>query len=311
VRICLMVEGQEGVTWENWRAIAESVEKTGLEGLFRSDHYSSVRGIAELGSLDAWATLAGLAVQTSRIRLGTLVSPASFRHPSVLARTVVTVDHISQGRVELGMGAGWFEDEHLRHGFEFHPTATRMAVLEEQIEIVHRSWTEGELKFDGKHYELSGGAALPKPIQDPHPPLIVGGSGGRRSLALAARWADEYNTLIATTDECRARREALSEACKKEGRKPGEVKLSLMCTAIVGRDEAEVRDRAAAVLKWRGGSEDLDAFIAESGRRRVVGTIEQVRDRMDELEGAGVERVMLQHLIHDDLEMIELLGDLL
>ena len=165
-----MVEGQEDVTWDAWRAVAAACEESGLEGLFRSDHYRSVMGRSERGSLDAWATLAALAALTSTIRLGTLVSPATFRHPSVLAKMAVTADHVSGGRIELGLGAGWLEDEHSSYGFEFPQTDVRMEVLAEQLEIVHRSWGEEAFSVQGKHYTLEDLNALPKPLQRPHLP---------------------------------------------------------------------------------------------------------------------------------------------
>jgi F420-dependent oxidoreductase-like protein len=194
MRVCLMIEGQEDVTWEQWLALAGACEEHGLEALFRSDHYGPLMGMPDRGSLDAWATLAGLAARTSRIRLGTLVSPATFRHPSVLAKMVVTADHISGGRVELGLGAGWHEGEHRAFGFEFPPTPVRMERLAEQLEIVSRTFTDDVFSFSGRHYHLQDLRALPKPVQRPRPTLLVGGAAGPRSLALAARWADEYNT---------------------------------------------------------------------------------------------------------------------
>src|SRR5437870_3540113 len=180
MRVCLMVEGQESVTWEQWLALAEACERHGFDALFRSDHYVSFGHPTEWGSLDAWATLAALSTATERIRLGTMVSPVTFRHPSELAKVVVTADHVSGGRVELGMGAGWFEGEHRAYGFAFPSTAERYAILGEQVEIVHRLWDrdEEEVTLKGSHYQLEGCHALPKPVQDPHPPLILAGDAG-------------------------------------------------------------------------------------------------------------------------------------
>ena len=187
-----MIEGQEGVTWEQWVALAGACEEHGIGTLFRSDHYLNLDGQhPERGALDAWGTICGLSAVTSTLRLGTLVSPATFRHPSLLAKLVVTADHISGGRVELGLGAGWHEREHGAFGFPFPPTATRMAVLEEQLQVVLGSWTEEDASFSGEHYELDELNAQPKPVQRPHPPLIVGGTAGPRSAALAARYAQE------------------------------------------------------------------------------------------------------------------------
>jgi F420-dependent oxidoreductase-like protein len=263
-----MVEGQEGVTWEDWVALARASEELGFEALFRSDHYGPVVGERELGSLDAWTTLAGLAAVTSRIRLGTLVSPATFRHPSVLAKSAVTVDQISGGRVELGMGAGWNEAEHTRFGFPFPPTRERMDIFAEQLEIVHRQFHSEPFSFDGEHYRLADSNPLPKSVQSPHLPLIVGGSGRPRSVALAARWADEYNAVSPEPDECRALRARIAEACEREGRQP--IPLSVM-TGLISSPEEAVR-------------------------------------RLTELAEAGVERVMLQHLEHRDLDALRVIA---
>ncbi len=189
-----MIEGQEDVTWEDWLALARACEEHGVESLFRSDHYLSAAGRGERGSLDAWATIAALAAVTSTVRLGTLVSPATFRHPSELAKVVATADHVSGGRVELGIGTGWMEAEHAAYGFSFPPLRERMAVLEEQLELIAGEWADGPFSLQGSHYAVRDLDALPKPVQRPRPNLIVGGSGGPRSLALAARLADEYNT---------------------------------------------------------------------------------------------------------------------
>src|SRR3954452_14597510 len=265
MRVCLMIEGQEDVTWEQWVALAEACERSGIEALFRSDHYLSVEGAHGRGSLDAWATINALAAITTRLRLGTLVSPASFRHPSVLAKMVVTADHVSQGRVELGLGAGWLEAEHRAYGFPFAGTKTRMDVLAEQLEIVHSSWKPGPFSFHGEHYRIEDLDALPKPVQQPHPPLIVGGSGGPRSLALAARFADEYNTPFASVERCRELRAKLDDACEAAGRE--RLPLSLMtrypgaeeATELVGQLEEAGLER---VMLQLGDHTELDAVEA-------------------------------------------------
>jgi F420-dependent oxidoreductase-like protein len=302
VRLCLMIEGQEDVTWDDWRALAHACEEHGLEALFRSDHYLSVDGHDERGSLDAWATLAALAAITGTVRLGTLVSPATFRHPSQLAKVVATVDHVSGGRVELGMGTGWLEAEHDAYGFPFPPLAERMAELEEQLQVVAGEWADGAFSFKGRRYRMRGLEALPKPVQRPRPNLILGGRGGRRSLALAARFADEYNTFHKTAEECAAIRRQLDEACAEQGRDP--IPLSLMTGWVVGEDEDELRERAARLAEWRGERgepEDLPASW-------LVGMLDEVTAQLHELAEAGVERVMLQHLLHRDLDAVEQLG---
>jgi F420-dependent oxidoreductase-like protein len=302
-----MVEGQEDVTWEQWVALARACEEHGLEGLFRSDHYLSVNGRLERGSLDAWATLAALGAITSRLRLGTLVSPATFRHPSVLAKTVVTVDHVTRGRVELGMGAGWLTLEHRAYGFPYPAADVRVSMLEEQVEIVHGLWSEGAFSFDGEHYRLDEVHALPKPVQLPHPPLIIGGDAGPRSARLAARWADEYNVVSSTPDECLAMRGRVAEAWQREGRDPGTLRFSLMTGVVIGRDRGEVRERARRVIRRSNEDAEPDAWLAQNPSW-VAGTADQVIARLGELEDAGVDRVMLQHLDHQDLDVIELLG---
>jgi len=309
MRVNLMIEGQEGVTWPQWVALAGACEDHGLEGLFRSDHYATISPFLERGTLDAWATLLALAVVTSRIRLGTLVSPATFRHPSVLAKSVVTADHVSDGRIELGLGAGWYADDHSRYGFPFPETRVRMQMLAEQLEIVHRQWHEESFSFEGKHYTLRDCHPEPKPVQRPHPPLIVGGSGGRGSATLAARWADEYNTTSAAPEECARRRAVVAECWEQVGRDPATVRFSLMAGCVVGEDRADAVRRAGRVAERRGwNAEDGEALLRETAGQWVAGTVDEAAARLREFEDVGVERVMLQHLAHDDVDMVELIG---
>jgi F420-dependent oxidoreductase-like protein len=308
MRVCLMIEGQEDVTWEQWLALAEACERHGLEALFRSDHYESVMGMRERGSLDAWTTLAALAARTERIRLGTLVSPATFRHPSVLAKSVATVDRVSGGRVELGLGAGRYEGEHRAYGFEFPPTRVRMERLAEQLEIVTRSFAEDAFSFQGRHYQVQDLRALPKPVQRPRPTLLVGGAAGPKSLALAARYADEYNTTGAPLDELPERRRRLVAAWRDAGRDPEEARLSLMTTCVVGRDRAEVTERVRRVLAVTGSDASVDEVI-DARPNWVHGTVDQVTERLRALEEVGVGRVMLQHLDHADTDMVAVLGE--
>ncbi|HEX8857364.1 MAG TPA: TIGR03560 family F420-dependent LLM class oxidoreductase [Thermoleophilaceae bacterium] len=300
MRFCLMIEGQENVTWDNWRAIAAATEEAGLEALFRSDHYLSVQGDPERGSLDAWATLAALAAVTSRIKLGTLVSPVTFRHPSVLAKNVVTVDHVSGGRVEVGMGAGWHVAEHRAFGFPFPDTRTRMDMLEEQLEIVNGEWVEGAFSFDGRHYRLETVDALPKPVQRPRPNLIVGGGAGPRSAMLAARFADEYNTFMVSPEEFARRRGNVLRACEAVGREP--LTLSLMTPVLVGRDSSEYEERRVRMAERRN-----ESGFAPSAEW-IAGTVEEAAETLRTYEEAGVERVMFQQLLHDDLDMIDVIG---
>jgi F420-dependent oxidoreductase-like protein len=310
MKVCLMIEGQEGVSWEEWVALGLACDEHGFDALFRSDHYLSFGQPTERGSLDAWATLAALTGRTDRVRLGTLVSPITFRHPSELAKSVVTADHASGGRVELGMGAGWFEPEHRAYGFPFPPADERFDMLEEQVEIVHRLWDrdEEEVTFEGRHYRLEGCHALPKPLQDPHPPLILGGGAGPRAAKLAARWADEYNVNLVTPEECRSARERLSQACEDIGRDPAELPLSLMTGTVIGADPAGLERHASRLMERRSETGDPAAFLEGLGPKRIVGTPDRVLARLAEYAEAGVERVMMQHIVHDDLETIALIG---
>jgi F420-dependent oxidoreductase-like protein len=299
MRVCLMIEGQEGVTWQQWVALAQTAERSGFEALFRSDHYLSVQGRSERGSLDAWTTLAALAAVTTSIRLGTMVSPTSFRHPSVLAKSVVTADHVSGGRVELGLGAGWLEAEHRAYGFPFHDTRTRMDVLEEQLQIVRGQWSDGAFSFSGKHYELEEVDALPKPLQRPGPPIVIGGSGGPRSLRLAAQYADEYDTVFPSVDRAREIRGRLDDACSRAGRSD-RMPLSIMTGALIGSDRADYESRVRRLDEWNGEAGISGAWIA--------GTVDDAVEQLRALEDAGAERVMLQHLLHEDLDAVELIG---
>jgi F420-dependent oxidoreductase-like protein len=303
-----MIEGQEGVTWDDWVRLAGLAERHGLEGLFRSDHYTAIVR-PQAGALDAWATLAGLATETRRIRLGTLVSPATFRHPSVLARMAVTVDHISRGRVEVGMGSGWYEREHLENGFPFLDVKRRFDLFAEQVEVVVRSWTEEGFDHSGPSYELTGLTALPRPFQEPHPPLVLGGSGKPRFAALAARHATEVNTLGASNDELRERKARLDRACAEAGRDPSTLVFSVMTACFVGADRGEVLDRLRSFLAIRGDDTDPEKLLAERADRWLVGTVDEVAARLDELRAVGVSRVFLQHLNHSDDAMVSLVGE--
>src|SRR5262245_1867469 len=277
MEICLMIEGQEGVTWDQWLSLALACEEHGFDGLFRSDHYLSFEHPKERGAFDAWATLAALASITERIRLGTLVSPGGFRHPSQLAKSVVTVDHASDGRAELGLGAGWFEREHRAFGFPFPSDMERMEVLEEQVEIVHRLWDRDleQVDFEGRHYRLEACTSLPRPLQDPHPPLIVGGGAGPRSAALAARWADEYNVVSVVPAAARSKRDRVAAACEQVGRDPAEVRFSVMTRLLVGADEEGVRRNATALMERTGEDGDVDAFVDEMRETMIAGTVGQ------------------------------------
>ena len=282
MRLALMIEGQEGVSWDDWLALAQACEKHGVEALFRSDHYLSPTDPSR-AALDAWAVIPALAARTERIELGTLVSPVTFRPPAVLANASMTGYEISGGRVSLGMGTGWMEAEHKAFGFPFPPMKERLRLFREQIEAVRGFW---------------GDRARPH--------LIVGGSGLSGTLEPAARFADEYNTVMATPEECVERREKLASACEREGREP--IPLSLMTGCAIGRDETEARERIRRRLERAGQKTDPDEYKAQRGGSAILGTLEEAAERLRAYERAGVERVMLQHLDHQDLELVELIG---
>jgi F420-dependent oxidoreductase-like protein len=306
-----MVEGQEGVTWPQWVDLARACESHGFAALFRSDHYLSFDDPARRGALDAWATLAALAPITERIKLGTLVSPATFRHPSLLAKSVVTVDHASSGRAELGLGAGWFEREHAAFGFPFAADRERVDVLAEQVEIVHRLWdrSEDEVTFQGDHYRLEACRALPYPLQEPHPRLLLGGGAGPRAAALAARWADEYNVVYETPEAAAAARERLTAACEAIDRDPASLGFSLMTAFAIGSDRADLERRARRLMERLGESGEPAAFLDGWRSDRLVGTVDEVLERLAEYAAVGVQRVMLQQLDHEDLDPLALVGE--
>jgi alkanesulfonate monooxygenase SsuD/methylene tetrahydromethanopterin reductase-like flavin-dependent oxidoreductase (luciferase family) len=307
VRVNLMIEGQESVTWPQWLDLARAVEDAGLEGLFRSDHYQSVQGRTERSSLDAWGTIAALGLVTSTIRLGTMVSPTSFRHPSVLTKGVVTADHTSGGRVELGIGAGWNELEHTTYGFAFHDVATRYDVFEEQLEIVVRQMTEERFDFHGQHHTLVDCEARPKPVQSPRVPIILGGAAGPRSARLAARWGDEYNTTFPSPETVRDRKANIDRACEGVGRDP--LVFSMMTGCILGDSEAAYRDRARRLMEVSGEDGDVDAWLGGLTDEWILGTPAQAAERLSVYADAGLSRVFLQHQLHDDLEMVALVGE--
>jgi F420-dependent oxidoreductase-like protein len=303
--LCLMIEGQEGVSWPQWLALARACEENGVPTLFRSDHYLNLDGQhPDRGALDAWGTVNALAASTSVLRLGTLVSPATFRHPSLLAKLVVTADHVSDGRVELGFGAGWHEREHSAYGFQFPSTRERMDILDEQLQIVIGNWGEMTFTFDGVHYRMADLDAQPKPVQRPHPPLLLGGLAGPRSCTLAARYADEYNTVFPTPEQVRERRHRVDAALERAGREP--IPFSVMTCVIAGTDDADLRARAERVAARTGN--DPTALVADPPSGWVVGTVTQAAEQLRALADAGVSRVMCQHLAHDDVEFVALLG---
>ncbi len=309
MRFVLMIEAQMGLSYADQLALARRAEAAGFEGFFRSDHYESFPGPAGRPTTDAWAVLAGLARETTTIRLGALVSPVTVRQPGHLAKTATTVDEMSGGRLEVGLGAGWNESEHRRHGFPFPPIGERADMLEEQLAILHGLWEEPDgWSFEGRHYRIEDAVFAPKPVQRPHPPIIVGGEGSPRSLRIAARYADEFNVTSSGPARVADRFERLAAACAAIGRDPATMRRSAMVGTLVGRDEAELAERKQAVLGEFTIEEQAEDWFAAREQRWIIGTPDQARAKVAEFEAAGVERLMLQDFLPHDLEMVDLLG---
>ncbi|MDP4508802.1 LLM class F420-dependent oxidoreductase [Nonomuraea turcica] len=297
MKLRIFTEPQQGATYDDLLSVAQAAERLGFDAFFRSDHYQRIGpGDPGPGSTDAWITLAGLARETSRIRLGTLVTPATFRLPGPLAISVAQVDQMSGGRVELGFGAGWFDTEHAAYGIPFPPQNERFGRFEEQLEIITGLWTaEKTFSFEGRYYRVADSPALPKPVQQPRPPIIIGGFGAKRTPRLAATYADEYNVPFRTLTDTAEAFGRVREACESTGRS---LVCSLAQTAIVGRDRAEVERRAAAV------GENPDT-LRENG---LAGTPAEVLEKIGKFAELGAERVYLQILDLGDLEHLELIA---
>jgi F420-dependent oxidoreductase-like protein len=304
VKLRIFTEPQQGADYQTLRDVALAAEELGFDAFFRSDHYLKQGNVSGLpGPTDSWATLAGLAIETSRIRLGTLVTSATFRLPGPLAITVAQVDQMSGGRVELGLGAGWYEAEHTAYGIPFPPLGERFERLEEQLAIITGLWgtPEGEaFSFDGAHYQVSDSPGLPKPAQRPRPPVIVGGAGPRRTPQLAARFADEFNMPFHSVADSAAGFARVREACEAVGRYPDSITYSVAHTVCCGKDEAEFRRRAAAI-----GFEPADF---REGGRGIGGTPGEVVAKIGEYAEIGAERIYLQVLDLSDLDQLALIA---
>lgn len=303
VDLRIFTEPQQGADYDDLLRVAKATEAAGFDAFFRSDHFLKMGGVSGLpGPTDAWLTLAALARETSRIRLGTLVTSATFRHPSVLAVSVAQVDRMSGGRVEFGLGAGWFAGEHEAYGIELPGPAERFDRFAEQLEIITGLWATpegGSFDFTGKHYRLAGAPALPKPVQRPGPPVIIGGFGKKRTPELAARFAQEFNVAFSDTDTATTQFERVTAAAQAIGRDPGEIIRSVAQVLCVGRDEAEVSRRAAAI-----GREP-----AELRANGLGGSPAEVVDKIGRYrEATGITRLYLQLLDLSDLDHLELVA---
>ncbi|MEE3848994.1 LLM class F420-dependent oxidoreductase [Gordonia sp. LSe1-13] len=297
----VFTEPQQGATYDDLRRVAQATEQLGFDGFFRSDHYLAMNSDGRPGPTDAWLTLAGLARETTSVRLGTLVTSATFRLPGPLAISVAQVDQMSGGRVELGLGAGWFEAEHAAYGIPFPPLGERFDRLEESLEIITGLWETPEGRhFDhqGAHFRLSDSPALPKPVQSPRPPIIVGGAGKKRTPALAARFADEFNVAFAPVSTASQQIGRVRAACATARRRPETMTYSAALVLCCGATEAELARRADAIGR------EVDE-LRENG---AAGTPDEVVEKIEQYRQVGVSRIYLQTLDLSDLDHLDLVA---
>lgn len=292
----VFVEPQQGATYADQLAVAQAAEQLGYSAFFRSDHYLAMAGDGLPGPTDSWVTLAGIARETNTIRLGTMVTSATFRHPGPLAIAVAQVDEMSGGRVELGIGAGWFESEHLAYAIPFPPLGERFDRLTEQLHILTGLWgtpVGDTFDYAGTHYTVKDSPALPKPAQTPHPPIIIGGAGPKRTPALTAQFADEFNIPFASLEDLTAQYDRVATAVADAGRAPDSLVYSACFVLCAGSDEAELTRRAAAIGR------ELDEM---RGNSPLAGSAGEIVDKLGAFTRAGVQRVYLQVLDMSDLD---------
>jgi len=322
MRFALMIESQQGLSYGDHVAIAKRCEANGIEALFRSDHYQSFPGPTGRPTTDAWTVMAGLARDMDRLGLGVLVSPVTYRHPGAFAKVVTTVDEMSGGRVEVGVGAGWHELEHRQLGLPFPDIGERADWLEDQLAVLHGLWGEPDgWSFDGRHVRIRDAQFHPKPVDVPgrprtkiggaRPRILVGGSGSPRSYRIAARYADEFNLSSSGPDRAREAYAAVDAACEAIGRDPATVARSTMAGVLIGRNEAEFNDRVARAVQSFGAGDDDDTWLSERLERWITGTPDRAREAVHRYAEAGVERIMLQDFLPWDLDMIDVIGEAL
>lgn len=313
MRFALMSEPQQGLTYDEILALVRTAEEAGFEAYFRSDHYASFPGGGGRPTSDAWATLAGLARETTHINLGTLVSPVTFRLPGNLAKVAATVAEMADGRLEVGVGAGWNEIEHRQLGLPFPDTRERFDMLEEELAIMHGLWTEPDgWSYDGRHWQVADAVFYPKPKAAGgrrHPNILIGGDGGPRMARLVASYADEFNLTSGTLDRIAPAYARVRAACSAAGRDPDQVTYSMMTGVVVGRDEAEVQRRIGDLLSMFEQQGDPQAWLELRRPRWIMGTPAEARRKVSDLEAAGVQRLMLQDFLPRDLDMVRLLGE--
>ena len=299
VEIAIMIEGQDGLNWPRWQRIARAVEDLGFAGLYRSDHFTN-SSAPDIDSLEMWVSLTWLASNTKRIEFGPLVSPVSFRDPVFTARTALQVDDLSGGRLRLGLGAGWNEREHHNFGYDLLDTEARFARFREGLEVITRLMDSDQpVDFAGQYYRLNGAVLLPRPQRPGGPPVVIGGNGQKRTLPMVVQYADEWNAVYLTPERLRELNQHLDALLHEAGRKPEEVRRTIMVGTVFGKDERQFRER-------------LGTRNADDLRKRglVVGDPGAVADQLGRLGEAGAARVMLQWLDQDDLDGLEALAKL-
>lgn len=299
LEIAIMIEGQDGLNWDRWQLIAQKVEELGFAGLFRSDHFTNANP-PDLDSLELWVSLTWLASHTRLIQFGPLVTPMSFRHPTLTARMAAAVDDLSGGRLVLGVGAGWQEREHKKFGHDLLDPKARFDRFEEGLQVISRLMHSGEpVDFKGQYYELNQAVLLPRPARKDGPPLLIGGNGPNRTLPLVARFASEWNGVYLTPDRFARLNRRLDDLLLEEGRSPDEVRRSMMTGVIFGRDDQELQEK---VLRWGNGDRSAERLYEDG---LIVGTASQIREQLSRLEDLGLQRIMLQWLDMDDLKRLE------
>ena len=312
MRYALMTEPQQGLSYDEILAVARTAEDAGLEAYFRSDHYASFPGESGQPTTDAWTTVAGLARETERIRLGVLVSPVTFRIPGSLAKVIQTADEMSGGRVEAGLGAGWNAEEHAQLGIGFPPLGERYDMLEEELAILHGLWTEPDgWSYDGTQWQVRNAMRHGQIARNDrrHPHIILGGKGMPRLAGLVARYADEFNLNSASPDDATSAYGRVREACRAVGRDPDEVVYSAMTGVLVAETESDLRARVADLLAALGQSDaDGDAWLAARRGRWIMGTPEEAHERVEALARHGTQRIMLQDFLPRDLDQVRLMG---
>lgn len=310
MKLGVMIEGQEGLTWERWRAIMRRTEELGFESLWRSDHYCSLMGRPERDALETFTSLTLTAVETSRLRFGPLVAPVTFRHPTLVARMAAAIDQLSGGRFVLGLGAGWNVPEHQAFGLPFPPVRERMDRLEESIQVIRALEAPGKANFAGRYYRLENAEMHPKPVQRPLP-ILVGGSGERRTLRIVARYADEWNMFGALPERVREKTAVLERHCAREGRDPACIARSVMAAFVIGENDTAIARRLAALrelLPMLPAEDDASLLRTLRGRGWLVGRPQEVVDQIGALAREGVHRIMLQHHNQTDFEVLELIA---